>query len=224
MSATVAAAVLSDPSVQIPQLGASLDADLHVVPGARALVVFAYESRSDRHSDRNQHLAAQLQQTELATLVPDLLTPEEEAIEARSEGLRFDIPLLVDRLLAVRDWVARDWSTQDLPVAYLGCGTGAAAALAAAALRPRDVFAVVCAGRPDLAWDLLPNVRAATLLMVGDHDCVVEALSRQALERLRCPSEIKVLPGANQFAENPAALDDVARLAAAWFLRYLPAS
>jgi hypothetical protein len=154
MSATVAPAVLSDPSVQIPLLGANLDADLHVVPGARALVVFAYESRSDRHSDRNQHLAAQLKRTELATLVPDLLTPE-EAVEERSKQLRFDIPLLVDRLLAVRDWVARDWSTQELPVAYFGSGTGTAAALAAAAMRPRDIFAVVCAVRDETARAVL---------------------------------------------------------------------
>ena len=223
MSATVLPAVLSYPTVQISLSGASLDAELHLVPAARALVVFAYESRSDRRSDRHEHLAAQLQRTELATLVPDLLTPEEEAVEPRSDALRFDIPLLVSRLFAVRDWVGRDWSTQDLPVAYFGAGTGAAAALAAAALRPRDVFAVVCAGRPDLAWDLLPNVRAATLLMVGDHDGAVEALSRQALERLRCPSEITALRGANQFAGDPAELDDVARLAAAWFTRYLPA-
>jgi dienelactone hydrolase len=223
MRPTVTAATLSDPTVQIPLSVTNLDADLQMVCDARAVVVFAREGRGSRLSPPEQELAVRFQRAGFATLLPDLLTAEEQRFDQWSARLNFNIPLLADRLTTVTEWLARDWSTKSLPVAYFGTGTGAAAALAAAASGTHDVLAIVSAGgRPDLAWDLLPNVRVPTLLIVDCCDHVVEELNREALERLRCPSEMKIVPAASDPSEKAEELDYIATLAADWFTSHLP--
>ncbi len=169
-------------------------------------------------------MARLLNEARLATLLVDLLTPEEEAIDARTAHLRFDIGLLAARLVAVTDWLNRLPETKDFPVGCFGASTGAAGALVAAAERPDAVYAVVSrGGRPDLAGPALPRVRAPTLLIVGGNDPEVIELNRKALARLRCEKELVIIPGATHLFEEPGALDEVARLARAWFERHLPA-
>jgi putative phosphoribosyl transferase len=139
--------------------------------------------------------------------------------------MRLDVALLAERLLAVREWAQRDWSTHLLPIGYFGIGTGATAAVAAAAAaqRPSDVFALVSAGgRPDLAWDLLPQLRAPALLIVGSCDHGMEELNRQALQRFRCAAELRIVPCAGRRFEAPGAREEMAILATEWFLRYVP--
>jgi putative phosphoribosyl transferase len=215
MRATAVAADLSYPIVEIPSGDVTLEAELHVPPQSRGLIVLVNGSAYSRHDPRHVCLVSQLEQRRFATLVPDLLTSDEEA---------FDQPLLVERLLAVREWAQRHWSTHLLPIGYFASSTGAAAAVAAAAQQPREVFAIVSAGgRPDLAWDLLPNVTAATLLIVGSCDPVVEELNRQALQRLTCPAaQFRIVQGAGRWFEAPGALDEMATMATDWFGRHWP--
>jgi dienelactone hydrolase len=158
----------------------------------------------------------------LATLLIDLLTPDEEAIDARTAHLRFDIDLLAERLVATTDWLTQYPDTQSLPIGYFGASTGAAAALVAAAERPDAVGAVVSrGGRPDLAGPALMRVRAPTLLIVGGNDTEVIELNRAAFARLRCEKQLVIVPGATHLFEEPGALDEVARLAREWFHRHL---
>jgi pimeloyl-ACP methyl ester carboxylesterase len=186
------------------------------------VVLFAHGSGSSRHSRRNRHVAALLNEAKLATLLLDLLTVEEEAVDMRTAHLRFDIGLLAGRLIVATDWLTREPDTQRLPVGYFGASTGAAAALVAAAERPDVVDAVVSrGGRPDLAGPALPLVRAPTLLIVGGDDVTVLELNRQALAQLRAEKELVIIPGATHLFEEPGALDEVARLARDWFERYL---
>jgi putative phosphoribosyl transferase len=202
---------------------ATLDGDLAVPSGAAGVVLFAHGSGSSRHSPRNRHVAAVLRACGFATLLADLLTPAEEAIDDRTAHLRFDIGLLADRLGGVIDWLAAHPDTAGLPVGLFGASTGGGAALVVAARRPDRVRAVVSrGGRPDLAGDALPAVRCPTLLIVGGNDAVVLDLNRAALERLGSrEKKLAVVPRATHLFEEPGALDVVARLAAEWFARHL---
>jgi putative phosphoribosyl transferase len=198
---------------------------LSVSPPARGVVVFAHGSGSGRSSPRNQFVAGHLQRAGYATLLLDLLTEEEDERDARTGALRFDIPLLASRVVAGVDAVRRSAVAARLPVALLGSSTGAAAALLAAVARPLAVAAVVArGGRPDLALDALPMVRAPTLLIVGGLDDEVLRLNQQALALLRVPKTLAIVPGATHLFPEPGALSQVAALARSWFDRFLPSS
>jgi len=186
------------------------------------VVLFAHGSGSSRLSPRNRHVARVLNEAALATLLVDLLTPEEEAIDARKAHLRFDIGLLAERLVAATDWLTAHPDTRDLRVGYFGASTGAAAALVAAAARSGAVGAVVSrGGRPDLAGRVLALVRAPTLLIVGGRDLQVLELNREAFAQLTCDKRLEIVPGATHLFEEPGALHEVARLAANWFVEHL---
>lgn len=202
--------------------GAAISGDL-VVPGLPAgVVVFAHGSGSSRHSSRNRAVASSLNAKGLATLLVDLLTAEEERIDLRTRHLRFDVELLAGRLAAAARWTAGQPVLAGLSTGYFGASTGAAAALIAAAREPDSVGAVVSrGGRPDLAGDSLPGVRAPTLLLVGSRDEVVLELNRQALARLSAPAELVVVPGATHLFEEPGALERVAEAAGDWFGKHL---
>jgi dienelactone hydrolase len=209
--------------VQVKVGGVTLDGDLAVPEGARAVVLFAHGSGSSRHSPRNRHVARVLNNAGLATLLADLLTADEEAVDALSLAYRFNIGLLAERLTGAVDWLQQERQTASLPVGCFGASTGAAAALIAAADRPAVVGAVVArGGRPDLAGAALPRVKAPTLLIVGGHDYPVIDLNRQALGQLGCEQkQLVIVPGATHLFEEPGALDEVARLAVEWFAHYL---
>ena len=173
-------------------------------------------------SPRNRYVAQLLNQARLATLLLDLLTAQEEAIDLRTARLRFDIGLLAERLVGATDWLLEHPQTRELQIGYFGASTGAAAALVAAAERLDEVAAIVSrGGRPDLAGPRLPQVRAPTLLIVGGNDVQVIELNRAAFAQLRCEKQLVIVPGATHLFEEPGALDDVARLAREWFQRYL---
>jgi len=210
-------------SLVLPIGGAArLGATLAIPDGASGIVLFAHGSGSSRFSPRNQRVARALRAAGLATLLADLLTGEEEEEDAITGRHRFDIALLARRVGAAIDWLLRAPATRGLRIGLFGSSTGAAAALVAAAARPDEVAAVVSrGGRPDLARDVLDRVRAPTLLVVGGDDTPVIALNRQALARLRADKELVLIPGATHLFEEPGALDQVARLAAAWFVRHL---
>ena len=208
--------------IAVPIDETTLPGDLALVEDAIGIVLFAHGSGSSRHSPRNRRVAAELNGVRLATLLIDLLTPEEEAADILTAHLRFDIDLLSERLLAATDWIGASERASALPLGIFGASTGAAAALVAAAERPAGVRAVVSrGGRPDLAGPFLARVRAATLLIVGGNDPLVLELNQQALELLRCETRLEVVPGATHLFEEPGALDEVARLAAEWFARHL---
>jgi dienelactone hydrolase len=208
--------------VAVPVGDAVLDGDLVVPEGAAGIVLFAHGSGSGRQSPRNRHVADMLNEAGIGTLLVDLLTPAEDDVDRFTAQHRFDIALLARRLTAAVDWVRRE-AAPDLPVGLFGASTGAAAALVAAADRPDDVGAVVSrGGRPDLAGVALSRVRAPTLLIVGGEDREVIALNRLALEALgAAEKQLVIVPGATHLFEEPGALDEVARLAAAWFSRFL---
>ena len=208
-------------AVRIAAGRASLDGDLTLPPGARGVVLFAHGSGSSRHSSRNRYVAQELRRSGLGTLLMDLLTSEEEAVDARTGHLRFDIDLLAERLGAATDFLRDDPRTSRLAVGYFGASTGGGAALLAAADRPAEVGAVVSrGGRPDLAGAALPRVQAPTLLIVGGRDEPVIEMNREALAGLRCEKRLEIVPGATHLFEEPGTLDEVARLAAAWFGRH----
>jgi putative phosphoribosyl transferase len=190
--------------------------------GAASIVLFAHGSGSGRKSPRNRYVAGVLQGGGLATLLLDLLTPAEEAVDIDTGHLRFDIDLLAERLTGATQWLATQPDTRSLRAAYFGASTGAAAALVAAAELPERIGAVVSrGGRPDLAASALPRVVAPTLLIVGGHDFPVIDLNRQALERLRCERRLEIVPGATHLFEEPGALEQVAELARRWFVDHL---
>ena len=200
----------------------SLEGDLSLPHGTYGIVLFAHGSGSSRHSPRNRYVARLLNDANLATLLVDLLTAEEEAIDLRTGHLRFDIGLLAERLIAITDWLTQQPDTRDLRIGYFGASTGAAGALVAAAERSETVGAVVSrGGRPDLAGPALPRVRAPTLLIVGGNDFQVIELNRAAFAQLRCKKQLVIVPGATHLFEEPGALDEVARLARDWFERHL---
>jgi dienelactone hydrolase len=204
--------------VHIPAGRATLDGNLTIVDGATALVLFAHGSGSSRHSPRNQFVARTLNNSGLATLLFDLLTPDEELIDVRTAELRFNIGLLAERLVHATRWARQEQQTCDLRIGYFGSSTGGGAALVAAAALPQDVGAVVSrGGRPDLAGEALPKVQAPTLLIVGGNDDIVIELNEQARDRMRCEVKLEIVPGATHLFEEPGALERVAQLASDWF-------
>ena len=198
-----------------------LEAFLEVPPRASGIVLFAHGSGSSRHSPRNNYVARELRSAGLATLLADLLTEAEDADYAR----RFEIGLLTQRLHGALEWIGREAKTRELSAGLFGASTGAAAALQLAALVPGRVRAVVSrGGRPDLAGEeALGRVRAPTLLIVGGDDTGVIELNESAYERLQCEKDMAIVPGATHLFEEFGALEQVARLAADWFMRYLNA-
>lgn len=211
-------------ALAIPAGGVELEGDLNIPAGAQGLILFAHGSGSSRKSSRNRFVAQALEGRGLGTLLFDLLTPDEERLDALGARLRFDIPLLAQRLIAVIDWVGEQDSTKELSIGCFGASTGAAAALIAAAERPQAISAVVSrGGRPDLAGDALDSVRAPTLLIVGGADREVLGLNREALERIPGPKRLTVVTGATHLFEEPGALLQVAILAGDWFVQYLAA-
>ncbi|MBO9539300.1 alpha/beta hydrolase [bacterium] len=216
------AAAISSRSVRIPLGEVALEGDLVLPERASGLVVFAHGSGSSRFSTRNRYVAEVLQRAGLGTLLFDLLTPEEEAIDAYNARLRFDIPLLARRVVETTDWLKRTDETRQLAIGYFGASTGGGAALVAAAARPEAVAAVVSrGGRPDLAGEALLRVQAPTLLIVGGYDDVVIELNREAYALLRCEKALEIVPGATHLFEEPGTLEAVARLATTWFTRHL---
>ena len=208
--------------VRVPAGPVTLEGNLTLPEQSRGIVLFAHGSGSSRHSPRNRYVARLLNEAKLATLLIDLLTLHEEVIDARTAQLRFDIDLLAERLVDATDWLTQFPDTKDLRIGYFGASTGAAAALAAAALRPDPVGAIVSrGGRPDLAGAALIRVRAPTLLIVGENDKQVIQLNRAALAQLRCEKQLVIVPGATHLFEESGALDVVARSARDWFERHL---
>jgi dienelactone hydrolase len=217
-------ATQAERAIEVPVGDVRLAGGLAVPPGAHGVVVFAHGSGSSRFSPRNRAVAGVLVEAGLATLLVDLLTPEEEAEDVRTARLRFDIGLLGERVVRTVDWLASDPAAGELPVGTFGASTGAAAALMAAAERPERVGAVVSrGGRPDLAGEALRRVTAPTLLVVGGRDLEVLMLNRHAQEALAGESRLEVVPGASHLFEEPGTLEQVAALAREWFLRHLVA-
>lgn len=213
--------ILSE-EVSVSADGVALGGALTLPTTAEGLVLFAHGSGSSRYSPRNQSVAQYLNGRGLATLLFDLLTPEDEAIDARTRELRFDIALLARRLVGATDWIRQQPHANKLAVGYFGSSTGAAAALVAASEQDEVVRAVVSrGGRPDLAAEALTGVRAPTLLIVGGHDREVLALNESALAQLRCDKRLEIVPGATHLFEEPGALEQVAGLAGDWFARLL---
>ena len=203
---------------------ATLEGNLTIPDGAAALVLFAHGSGSSRHSSRNQFVARQLNDARLATLLFDLLTLEEEAIDLRTREYRFNIGLLAERLVHATRWAQQQEQTRDLRIGYFGSSTGGAAALVAAAEISQDIRAVVSrGGRPDLAGEVLPKVRTPTLLIVGGNDDTVIELNEQARDRMRCDVKLEIVPGATHLFEEPRALEKVAQLASDWFVNHIGA-
>jgi putative phosphoribosyl transferase len=199
----------------------TLEGDLIIPDRAVGIVLFAHGSGSSRHSPRNRYVAGELQHVGLATLLLDLLTLDEEAVDVQTAHLRFDIELLAERLIGATDWLAREPDTRALPIGYFGASTGAGAALVAAAQRPQTIAAVVSrGGRPDLAGPALSQVTAPTLLIVGGEDRQVIKLNEEALTHLRCERALEIVPGATHLFEEPGALAAVAQLAQRWFHHY----
>ncbi|MEU2611881.1 alpha/beta fold hydrolase [Micromonospora sp. NPDC007271] len=207
--------------VTIPVVG-GLPADVITPPGATGVVLFAHGSGSSRHSPRNVAVAHQLNDRSLATVLVDLLTPDEDVLDARTAELRFNIGMLAERLAAIVDWMGKEPALGRLPVGLFGASTGAAAALVAAAARPDRVAAVVSrGGRPDLAGHALSAVRAPTLLLVGGLDEEVIVLNEQARAELGEVAELRIVPGATHLFEEPGTLDEVADQAGGWFTTHL---
>ena len=205
-------------AVRIPIGDRQLHGDLTLPAGARGIVLFAHGSGSSRHSPRNRLVARTLEQRGLATLLIDLLTPEEEAVDNLTGRLRFDIGLLADRLFAIIDWLQRDPVTSQLNVGLFGASTGGGAALVAAAGRPQRVAAVVSrGGRPDLAGPALTRVGAPTLLIVGSQDTPVIRMNETAMAQMHSEVSLEIVPGATHLFEEPGTLNRVAELAANFF-------
>jgi dienelactone hydrolase len=209
-------------AVRIPDGNIQLDADLRLPEAPSGLVVFAHGSGSSRHSVRNREVAEALGASGLATLLLDLLTPQEESIDQFTREFRFDIGRLGRRVVAAIDWVSTEDELTRLNVGCFGASTGAAAALIAAAERQDRVAAVVSrGGRPDLAGDALPRVLAPTLLIVGGADEAVIELNEQAMRRMSAKSSLAIVPGATHLFEEPGAMDQVSALAREWFAEHL---
>ena len=210
-------------ALSIPVSGQhTIQADLTFSADAKGSVIFAHGSGSSRHSPRNRYVAEILNQAGLATLLVDLLTSEEEFVDNQTSQHRFDIDLLADRLIIVTDWLHQHRTLSTIPIGYFGASTGAAAALVAAAQRPRLVEAIVSrGGRPDLAGDWLGKVMAPTLLIVGEFDQQVVELNRRAAMAMQAQTRIEIVPGATHLFEEPGALDEVASLARDWFAKTL---
>jgi dienelactone hydrolase len=207
--------------VEVPTGVARLHGDLGMPDHASGLVLFAHGSGSSRHSSRNRYVARALERHGLATLLIDLLTPDEERIDNVTAQYRFDLPLLAARLVTIVDWLGGRRETGALPIGLFGASTGGGAALIAAATRPRAVAAVVSrGGRPDLAGASLAHVTAPTLLIVGGLDLPVIQLNRQAMAQMRAAVRLEIVPGATHLFEEPGTLERVAELSGDWFTRH----
>lgn len=200
-----------------------LEGNLTVPGNASGTVLFAHGSGSSRHSSRNRFVAGHLQDGGLATLLIDLLTADEEGVDIHTRHLRFDIGMLAERLTGAIAWLGEQPDTRDLEIGVFGASTGGGAALVAAANRPESVGAVVSrGGRPDLAAEALPDVRAPTLLIVGGDDLPVIGMNREAMaDMTSAPVEMEIVPGASHLFEEAGKLEVVAELARHWFLRHL---
>ena len=212
---------IAEQPVTIASNVVTLQGFLGVPQSAKGVVLFAHGSGSGRFSPRNQFVAHHLQAGGIATLLIDLLTPD----EADDRRAVFDIDLLADRVLTAGAWLATDARTKHLPLGYFGASTGAGAALEAAARIPGAVKAVVSrGGRPDLAERFLSQVTAPTLLLVGGYDEPVIEMNRAAYRLLDCPKQLTIVPGATHLFEEPGTLELVAQHALEWFLRNLSSS
>jgi pimeloyl-ACP methyl ester carboxylesterase len=211
--------------VRVEAGGVELEGNLIVPYAAQGLVLFAHGSGSSRFSSRNRYVAKVLREGGLGTLLIDLLTPREEALDERTRHLRFDIEMLADRLIGTAKWLAARGETGSLALGLFGASTGGGAALVAAAREPGLVSAVVSrGGRPDLAGDALPRVQAPTLLIVGGDDVPVIAMNREAYDRMTAVRRMEIVPGASHLFEEPGTLEVVARQARDWLARYLSPS
>lgn len=209
-------------AVRVPIASQWLDGNLGMPPQPHGVVLFAHGSGSSRHSPRNQFVARTLERHGFATLLIDLLTPAEEAVDNQTAELRFDIAMLTGRIVAVVDWLRRQPETAPLAIGLFGASTGGGAALRAAAARPREVAAVVSrGGRPDLAGEALASVTTPTLLIVGGLDTPVIQMNRHAMNQMRGDVVLEIVPGATHLFEEPGTLERVADLAGAWFEQYL---
>jgi putative phosphoribosyl transferase len=214
--------ILHKEQVSIPAGTVLLAGDLIIPENTDGIVAFAHGSGSSRHSRRNQFVAGVLQEGRLATLLMDLLSEEEEVEDAYTAEYRFNIPMLAERLVAAVDWLSAYSETARFNIGLFGASTGGAAALIAAANRPNKVKAVVSrGGRPDLAANFLSRVQAPALLIVGSNDEPVIEMNQMALDKMTCPKELVLVPGATHLFEEPGALEQVARLARQWFAKNL---
>lgn len=208
--------------VHVPFGDHRLNGDLVIPVNAQGIVLLAHESAPSRESSRNQYVASVLQQRDVATLLIDLLTPEEEAINGRTAEYRFHIPILANRLVTIVDWLRGRTATAALRIGLFGTGTGGSAALIAAAERPREIGAVVSrGGHPDLAVLSLAKVVAPTLLIVGEFDAPVIETNRYAMKQMNTEVALEIVPGATHLFVEPGTLERVAELTATWFTRYL---
>ncbi len=207
--------------VQVKTPSAVLEGSLCLPQNLKGIVLFAHGSGSSRLSPRNRYVAQVLQGRGIGTLLFDLLTAKEEVIDERTAKLRFDIKLLAKRLIEATDWLQRYLEAENMKLGYFGASTGAAAALVAATERQDVIQAVVSrGGRPDLAEEALPRVKAPTLLIVGGEDFQVIEMNRDALNKLKSEKTLIIIPGATHLFEEPGALEEVARLAADWFTKH----
>lgn len=215
-------ATIAEQMVEIPVGAVVLHGDLRVPPRPVGLVIFAHGSGSSRFSARNRQVAESLQLRGFATLLLDLLTPEEESVDLYTTQYRFDVPRLGTRVAAAAEWAKTVPEVCDLPIGLFGASTGAAAALIAAAERPNLIAAVVSrGGRPDLAGEALHRVSTPTLLIVGSADHPVIELNRKAMRRMPAEVDLQIVAGATHLFEQPGTLEEVERLAGDWFEQYL---
>ncbi len=214
--------VFTKTEVRIPINSSFIYGDLSLATSTKGIIIFAHGSGSSRLSTRNQFVADILQQAGFSTFLFDLLTKDEEHIDIYTREFRFNIPLLAERLVEVTQWIRTREDLSVLPLGYFGASTGAAAALIAAALFAHKVTAIVSrGGRPDLAGSYLPQVKAATLLIVGQLDSEVIALNKQAYNQLTCKKELAIVSGATHLFEEEGTLEEAARLTKEWFARYM---
>jgi putative phosphoribosyl transferase len=204
--------------VAISATGGTIEGNLVIPVGAKGIVLFAHGSGSSRFSPRNQYVAKVLNSVGIGTLLIDLLTKEEEKIDAATGEFRFDIGLLSQRLEVATQWLKKNPPTKSMPIGYFGSSTGAAAALITATKFSDDVRTIVSrGGRPDLAMDYLQKVKIPTLFIVGGKDTVVIDLNKKAMEQVSAEKKLEIVPGATHLFEEPGKLEEVARLSAEWF-------
>lgn len=210
--------------VRIPAGAVHLSGDLTLVEQPAGLVIFVHGSGSSRFSSRNRHVAQVLNGARFCTLLADLLTGEEDAVDSLTAQLRFDIPMLAQRTVALLDWAAADNTVTGLPIGLFGASTGAAAAIIAASERSDRVRAVVSrGGRVDLAHGALRSLRAPLLMIVGSNDEPLFDYHREAIPQLSCEYRYALIRGASHLFEEPGKLDEVARLASEWFAQHFAA-
>lgn len=210
--------------VRIALEEAALHGDLRIPDNPLGLVIFVHGSGSSRFSPRNRQVATHLNAHRLATLLLDLLTEEEQKVDARTMQFRFDIPMLAARSTIVANWAEKQSELHGLPIGLFGASTGAAAALITAAALGSKISAVVSrGGRPDLAAERLREVKSPTLLIVGGEDYTVVELNRKAMNRMQCVSLMHLVPDATHLFEEPGALEEVQKVAAAWFVEHFSA-